>query len=35
MNATFLADTNFDLVILAAAKRHEPAFDFRRRKKPV
>ena len=28
MRAKFLADANFDLVILAAAKRREPAFDF-------
>src|SRR4029453_4044049 len=28
MNAKFLADANFDLVILAAAKRREPVFDF-------
>ena len=28
MNAKFLADANFDLVILAAAKRREPDLDF-------
>jgi Domain of unknown function (DUF5615) len=28
MRAKFLADANFDLVILAAAKRREPAFHF-------
>jgi hypothetical protein len=28
MSAKFLADANFDLVILAAAKRREPAVDF-------
>ena len=28
MSAKFLADANFDLVILAAAKRREPALDF-------
>ena len=28
MSATFLADANFDLVILAAAKRREPGLDF-------
>ena len=28
MNAKFLADANFDLVILAAAKRREPVLDF-------
>jgi predicted nuclease of predicted toxin-antitoxin system len=28
MRAKFLADANFDLVILAAAKRRESAFDF-------
>ena len=28
MRAKFLADANFDLVIVAAAKRREPAFDF-------
>jgi hypothetical protein len=28
MRAKFLADANFDLVILAAAKRREPGLDF-------
>jgi len=28
MRANFLADANFDLVILSAAKRREAAFDF-------
>jgi predicted nuclease of predicted toxin-antitoxin system len=28
MSAKFLADANFDLVILAAAKRREPGLDF-------
>jgi hypothetical protein len=28
MRVKFLADANFDLVILAAAKRREPALDF-------
>jgi hypothetical protein len=28
MRASFLADANFDLVILSAVKRREPAFDF-------
>ena len=28
MRARFLADANFDQVILSAAKRREPAFDF-------
>lgn len=28
MSVRFLADANFDLVILAAAKRREPALDF-------
>ena len=28
MNAKFLADANFDLVILAAARRREPGLDF-------
>lgn len=28
MRANFLADANFDLVILSAIKRREPAFDF-------
>jgi hypothetical protein len=28
MRAKFLADANFDLVILAAAKRREPAVDY-------
>ena len=28
MRASFLADANFDLVILSAIKRREPAFDF-------
>ena len=28
MRAKFLADANFDLVILVAAKRREPALDF-------
>jgi hypothetical protein len=28
MRAKFLADANFDLVILAAAKRREPVLDF-------
>jgi hypothetical protein len=28
MRAKFLADANFDLVILAAAKRREPDLDF-------
>ena len=32
MSAKFLADANFDLVILAAAKRREPGLDFRQRK---
>jgi hypothetical protein len=28
MRAKFLADANFDLVILVAAKRHALAFDY-------
>ena len=28
MSAKFLADTNFDLVMLAAAKRRAPGLDF-------
>ena len=28
MKAKFLADANFDLVILVAAKRNELAFDY-------
>jgi len=28
MRAKFLADANFDLVILVAAKRREPTFDY-------
>jgi hypothetical protein len=28
MSAKFLADANFDLVMLAAAKLREPALDF-------
>jgi hypothetical protein len=28
MRANFLADANFDLVMLSAVKRREPAFDF-------
>lgn len=28
MRAKFLADANFDFVILSAIKRREPAFDF-------
>ena len=28
MSAKFLADANFDLVILIAAKRREPGLDF-------
>ena len=28
MRANFLADANFDLVILSAVKRREPDFDF-------